>query len=117
MRCKFGVLARVTIEVNVVFVGLLKVLFFPCTSFYTTFFKLLSCYRPTPTTGSAVSLFSDGIMKPEKKKYYSSTAVHADCTAPFYVGIHFNNVDERTSSARDDGITPNKQSRCVAYIN
>ncbi len=44
-----------------------KLLFMPVCS--------LSCYiyRPTPTTGSAVSLFPDGIIKSEIKKYYSPT--------------------------------------------
>ncbi len=33
----------------------------------------------------------------------------SDCTAPFTVDIFFNNIDDVTAAARDDGIIPTKQ--------
>ena len=32
--------------------------------------------------------------------------ISADCTAPFTVDIFFNNIDDVTAAARDDGIIP-----------
>ena len=41
--------------------------------------------------------------------------METDCTAPFQVDIYFNDIDDRTAAARNDGIIPTKQSQGIVF--